>query len=186
MVGLGTTQQLVVTGRYTDGSVEDLTDKVQFSSNDEAIMDVTRSGLVKTVAAGESTVMVRTLGQAIAARIFVVNSPAGPGYPAIQANNYIDRFIFEKLRRTNVLPSGQASDAHFLRRAYLDVLGVLPTPEEAAAYLDSRDTAKRAKLIDQLLDRPERADAWAPRFSTTGSGRRCWMTSPTTRWLPSY
>ncbi len=165
MVGLGTTQQLVVTGRYTDGTIEDLTDKVQFTSNDEAIVDVTRSGMVKTVAAGESTVMVRTLGQAIAARIFVVKSPPGPDYPAIQANNYIDRFVFEKLRRTNVLPSGPASDAHFLRRVYLDVLGVLPTPEEATAYLDSGDPAKRAKLIDQLLDRPERADDWATYFA---------------------
>ena len=165
MVGLGTTQQLVVTGRYTDGSIEDLTDKVQFSSNDEAIVDVTRSGLVKTVAPGESTVMVRTLGQAIAARIFVVKSPPGPDYPAIEANNYIDRFIFEKLRRTNVLPSEPASDAHFLRRVYLDVLGALPTAEEARAYLDSRDPGKRAKLIDQLLERPERADAWATYFA---------------------
>ena len=82
MVGLGQTQQLIVTGRYTDGSVEDMTDKVQFTSNDEAIVDVTRAGVLKTVAPGESTIMVRTLGQAIAARVFVVASAAGPDIPS--------------------------------------------------------------------------------------------------------
>jgi len=165
MVGVGQTQQLIVTGRYTDGSVEDMTDKVQFTSNDEAVVDVSRAGVLKTVAPGESTIMVRTLGQAIAARVFVVASAAGPDYPAIQADNYVDRFVFEKLRRMNILPSAPASDEHFLRRVYLDVLGTLPTPEEAREFLDSRDSAKRAKLIDALLERPERADSWATYFA---------------------
>ena len=108
MAGTGQTQQLVVTGRYTDGSVEDMTDKVQFTSNDEAIVDVSRAGVLKTVAPGESTIMVRTLGQAVAARVFVVRSAAGPDYPAVHADNYIDRFVFEKLRRMNIVPSALA------------------------------------------------------------------------------
>jgi hypothetical protein len=165
MAGLGQSQQLVVTGRYTDGSTEDITDKVQFTSNDESIVDVSRGGLIKTVAAGESTIMVRTLGQAIAARIFVVKSVAGADYPAIQTKNYIDRYVFEKLRRMNVAPSELAGDEHFLRRVYLDVLGALPTPEEAVSFLESRDSAKRPKLIDALLERPERADAWSTYFA---------------------
>ena len=65
----------------------------------------------------------------------------------------------------NILPSAPASDEHFLRRVYLDVLGTLPTPEEAGEFLNSRDSAKRAKLIDALLERPERADAWATYFA---------------------
>jgi hypothetical protein len=165
MVGVGQTQQLVVTGRYTDGTVEDMTDKVQFTSNDEAVIDITRAGVLKTVAPGESTIMVRTLGQAIAARVFVVQSAAGPDYPAVQANNFVDRFVFEKLRRMNVLPSALSSDEHFLRRVYLDVLGTLPTADEAVEFLDSRDPAKRAKLIDALLERPERGDFWATYFA---------------------
>jgi len=165
MVGVGQTQQLIVTGRYTDGSVEDMTDKVQFTSNDESIAGVSRAGVLKTVAPGESTIMVRTLGQAIAARVFVVESAAGPDYPAMQANNYVDRFVFEKLRRMNILPSAPSGDEHFLRRVYLDVLGTLPTPEEAQEFLDSRDSAKRAKLIDALLERSERADCWATYFA---------------------
>ena len=93
-----------------------MTDKVQFTSNDESVVEVTRGGLVKAIAPGETTIMVRSLGQAVAARIFVVTSAAGADYPAVPANNYIDRYIFEKLRRTNVVPSEIASDQHFLRR----------------------------------------------------------------------
>ena len=121
------TQQLVAMGRYTDGSLEDMTDKVQFTSNDESVVEVSRGGLVKALAPGETTIMVRSLGQAVAARIFVVTSAAGVDYPSVPANNYIDRYVFEKLRRTNVVPSDIASDEHFIRRIYLDVLGILPS-----------------------------------------------------------
>ena len=125
IIGLQQTQQLVAMGRYTDGSLEDMTDKVQFTSNDESVVEVSRGGLVKALAPGESTIMVRSLGQAVAARVFVVTSAAGVDYPVVPANNYIDRYVFEKLRRTNVVPSDVASDEHFLRRIYLDVLGIL-------------------------------------------------------------
>ncbi len=165
MVGTGQTQQLVVTGRYSDGSVEDLTDKVQFTSNDPAIVDVNRGGMLKTIAPGETTIMVRTLGLASAARVFVITRPSGPDYPSIAADNYIDRFIFDKLRRMNIVASSSATDEHFIRRVYLDVLGTLPTPEETTAFLLSREPHKRARLIDQLLERPERADSWATYFA---------------------
>jgi hypothetical protein len=164
IVGPAQFQQLVATGKYSDGTKEDLTDKVQFTSNDDAVAEVSRSGLVKSVRPGETTIMVRTLGQAVAARVYVVTSVAGPDYPTIPANNYIDRFIFEKLRVLNIIPSALSTDEHFLRRVYLDVLGVLPTIDEATAFLDSRDPDKRARLIDRLLERPERADRWATYF----------------------
>jgi hypothetical protein len=165
IIGLKQTQQLVAMGRYTDASLEDMTDKVQFTSNDESVVEVTRGGLVKAIAPGETTIMVRSLGQAVAARIFVVSSASGADYPPVPANNYIDRYIFEKLRRTNVVPSELASDQHFLRRIYLDVLGILPSADEAATFLASSDPDKRAKLIEALLSRPERADSWATYFA---------------------
>ena len=58
-----------------------------------------------------------------------------------------------------------SSDEHFVRRAYLDVLGVVPQVEETVAFLDSNDPNKRAHLIDRLLDRPERAEFWAQYFA---------------------
>ena len=67
-----------------------------------------------------------------------------------------------------------ASDEVFLRRVYLDVIGVLPTPEEARAFLDSKDADKRAKLIDRLLERDEFASFWALKWADVMRG------SPTT------
>jgi hypothetical protein len=65
----------------------------------------------------------------------------------------------------NILPSEVCSDQEFLRRAYLDVCGIIPTGEEARAFLASTEPDKRAKLIDQLLDRPEYADFWTLKWS---------------------
>ena len=50
-----------------------------------------------------------------------------------------------------IAASDRADDAEFLRRAYLDIAGHIPSAEKAAAFLDSNDSGKRAKLIDELL-----------------------------------
>jgi hypothetical protein len=162
--GVNGAQQLIVTARYSDNTTEDVTDKVQFSSNDEAVVGVTKSGLLKPASSGEATIMVRTLGQAIAARVFVIKELAGKDYPEIRGENYVDQFVFDKLKRLNIVPSPLSEDAHFVRRVFLDVAGVLPTIEETRAFLQSRDPGKRSELIDRLLDRPERADFWATYF----------------------
>jgi len=78
----------------------------------------------------------------------------------------IDELVFAQWSRLGIQPAYPASDSVFLRRVYLDVIGTLPTPEEAAQFLKDPDPHKRAALIDRLLDRPElfapgRADAFA-------------------------
>jgi len=70
----------------------------------------------------------------------------------------IDGFVSARLRQLGIQPANPCSDAVFLRRVYLDVLGTLPTAQEASKFLDDKDTRKRALLIDQLLERPEFAD----------------------------
>jgi hypothetical protein len=62
-------------------------------------------------------------------------------------------------------PSGVSADHEFIRRAYLDLLGLLPTAEEARQFVADKDSQKRSKLIDQLLERPEYADLWALKWS---------------------
>ena len=64
---------------------------------------------------------------------------------------YIDQAIDQRLAAEKVKPSPRADDAEFLRRVYLDLTGHIPTAEKAAAFLDSNDPNKRAKLIDELL-----------------------------------
>ena len=79
--------------------------------------------------------------------------------------NAVDDHVFSKLRMLKINPSEPAADQVFLRRAYLDALGRLPAPGEARAFLADRDTLKRSKLIDGLLDRPEFADFWALKWA---------------------
>src|SRR5262249_50718506 len=79
--------------------------------------------------------------------------------------NVIDEHVFEKLKALRINPSIVCTDEVFLRRAFLDTIGVLPTPAEAQRFLDDRDSGKRARLIDELLTRPEFADLWALKWA---------------------
>lgn len=76
----------------------------------------------------------------------------------------IDKLVFAKLERLHVQPARICSDAVFVRRACLDVIGTLPTPKEASDFLLSREPNKRAALIDRLLAREEFADYWAMKW----------------------
>lgn len=165
LVGVGSARNLTAVATYTDGSREDVSRKVQYTPEDETIVEVGPAGELKAARAGETVVMVRTLGKAVAARIAVVASAPGRLYPNIARNNFVDDLTLAKLRRLNIVPSDLSSDAEFLRRAYLDVVGVLPTIEESLEFFGSNDPQKRVTLIDRLLERPEYAEVWATRFS---------------------
>ena len=165
LTGIGTTLQLVAVGEYSDGSVRDLTSVVRFSSNVAAIASVTSAGSVKAEMPGETAIMARTMGQAAAVPVLVVKDRPMPNYPAVLQTNFIDKHVFAKLKRINVIPSGLSTDEEFVRRVYLDTVGHTPTIEEVTAFLNSTRPDKRAVLIDQLLERPERADTWAMRFA---------------------
>lgn len=163
--GVGDSQQLVATATYTDGTRRDVTHLVQYSSNDPDTVEVARDGKVKALQVGETAIMVRTLGQAVAAKIYVPQPPLAQAPPRVPRNNFIDEHVFAKLERLNVEPSGLSSDADFLRRVHIDTIGLLPTLQVAEEFLRSSDPAKRAKLIDALLARPEFAEFWALKFT---------------------
>ena len=165
LIGLNSKQQLSVSGTYTDGSTEDLTRKVQYSANDESVLDVSPNGEISAKRAGETAIMIRTLGKAVAARIAVIETPPMKDYPEVARNNFIDELIFSKLKRVNIVPSALSSDHEFVRRVYLDTIGLLPALDESARFMASNDPQKRAKLIDELMERPEFAEVWATRFS---------------------
>lgn len=76
----------------------------------------------------------------------------------------IDDLVLKRLRQIGIRPARICSDEVFLRRAYLDVIGTLPTAQEAAQFLRDRDPNKRRALIDLLLDRDEFADYWSMKW----------------------
>jgi hypothetical protein len=84
---------------------------------------------------------------------------------ALKPVTQIDRFVFARLERLGIQPANLCSDAVFLRRVYLDVIGTLPTEQEARDFLADESPAKRAALIDRLLKREEFADYWAMKWS---------------------
>jgi hypothetical protein len=97
--------------------------------------------------------MTRVLLTLSAALLAASAASASPPDPAALAAR-IDARVDEQIKARGVTPAPAASDAEFLRRATLDVLGRIPTVAEARAFLDDRATDKRAKLIDQLLANP--------------------------------
>lgn len=76
----------------------------------------------------------------------------------------IDKLVFRKLAKLGIHPS-ICSDAVFVRRAFLDVIGTLPTAKEARAFIEDQDQNKREALVNRLLEREEFADYWAMKWS---------------------
>jgi hypothetical protein len=165
LLGTGATQQLIATARYSDGSTRDVTHLVQYTSNSPDTVQVDGRGVVKALQPGETAVMVRTMGKAVAVRMLVASGPAARDYPVVTRANYVDEHIFSKLQRLNIRSSGLSTDEHFLRRVYLDTVGLLPTAGESREFLASAAADKRAQLIDRLLERREFAELWALKFT---------------------
>ncbi|MSR58948.1 MAG: DUF1549 domain-containing protein [Planctomycetaceae bacterium] len=156
--------QLQVSAEFTDGTRRDVTRQATYEvSNQTAEVDY--DGLVHGRRLGEVTVIVRFLERQSPVRVAFV--PARPDFawsgPA--PTNIVDRNVFDKLWQLKVNPSPLAGDAAFLRRAYLDLLGLVPSADEARRFVADRRPGKRAQLIDELLERPEFADCWALKWS---------------------
>jgi hypothetical protein len=135
-----------------------------FESSNPAIA-ISMQGRVSAPSPGETTVVVRYLhAQGTAQLAFV---PARPGFRWSDppAHNYVDQMVFDRLNKLRMNPSDLCSDSEFLRRAYLDLLGLLPAPAETRAFLNDSRSDKRARLVDALLARPEFAESWAVRWS---------------------
>jgi hypothetical protein len=149
---------------FSDGSSKDVSGLAVFESTNPKI-EVSRTGLVRAAEPGETTVVARYLDRQGTAQLAFV--PARPGFTWSNppAANYIDEHVFARLQKLRMNPSALSSDSEFVRRAYLDLIGILPTPAETRAFLADPQPDKRARLIDVLLDRPEFADFWALHWS---------------------
>jgi len=157
-------QQLLVVGYYSDGSRADLSRIVRYTPGDDHVLSVSPTGLVTGRTSGETTILVRTLGQVTAARIGVAFNGAGQNVAAVPQQNFVDELVLRKLQKMRTPPSSLASDAQFVRRVYLDLIGTLPSPVEARDFLANSRPDKRQQLINSLLDRPEYSRFWAQKW----------------------
>ncbi len=164
---VGAIQQMVVMARFSDGHVEDVTRNVKYTATNHAVCSVDERGKVTVTGSGEGAIVGWYLAQNVTATVTVPQTTAVDPqvFAAARQDNLIDREIIAKLKTLNIPPSGLATDSEFLRRIYLDTIGVLPTVEETTQYLADTDPGKKTKLVDQLLSRSEFIDYWAYKWS---------------------
>ncbi len=164
LVGAGSIQPVAAIGRMSDGTTRDMTGDVRFSVIDTGVIGEPSGGSIAAKGQGLTTLMARAVGKTATAQFVVIGSRPGADYPAQAANNFIDTSVYAKLRQVNVVPYPLSGDAAFVRRVYLDAIGMLPSQEETHAFLVDARPNKRALLIDALLARPEYASRWMVKF----------------------
>ena len=166
LTGPDITIPYTVRATYTDGSDRDVTRLSIFSSSNDNSVAITRgTNLATSKNRGEAFVLARfhILNQVTQAIVV----PADPSYqrPEFPPFNYIDPLVAEKLHKLRIVPAPLCDDEAFLRRVFLDIVGLLPTVDERAAFLTDTRPDKRAQLVDQLLGRKEFTEMWVMKWA---------------------
>ncbi len=159
----GERARLQVTARYGDGSTRDVSSLAVVESNSNSTASVEDSGAILGERIGEAAILVRYEGKFETVPLTVLNPAPGFEWKQVAAHNFIDEHIDAKLKRLHIQPSELAGDATLVRRLYLDLTGIPPTPEQARAFIDDPDSAraKRTRLIDELVGSDSFVDHWA-------------------------
>jgi hypothetical protein len=150
-----------VTATFSDAQTEDVTPWALLTAEDPAALRVSSKGEVTVLRRGRHALMVRFLGEV---GCVVVTVPLHAKAPAVDSwphAGFIDDHINATLKELHLAPSPRATDHVFVRRVFLDLIGTLPEPQEVAAFLKDDRADKRARLIDELMRRPEFVDYWA-------------------------
>lgn len=163
--GEGETQQVTVVATYSDGSSRDVTSLALFQSNNDNSASIDEKGLVKAGSRGEAFVMARFNTKTVGAQFIVL--PKGLKFNSQKQKdvNYIDTLVNAKLNKLRIPNSPVCTDEVFLRRIYLDLVGILPTTEEYEKFMSSNDPEKRNKVIDELLERKDFTEIWVAKWA---------------------
>jgi hypothetical protein len=163
----GAEAPLAVKAHFSDGHVEDVTRWAKYTSADTSVAVIGEDGKVRVAGHGEGAITAWYLSRITTATVTspYENSLSAETVANAPRRNFIDELVLEKLASLNLPPSPRSSDAEFLRRAFLDTIGVLPTPVEVRAFLQDQSASKRDRLIESLLERPEFVDYWSYKWS---------------------
>lgn len=160
--------QLSVIAHYSDGASRDVTRQTGYLSNDAAIVAVDQSGkLTAGSLPGETAVMARYMNQIRVAHVNIPRTVRLPDgfYDSVPRNNFIDDLVLDKLQQLEIRISDPATESAFLRRVYTDVIGRIPTADEAKQFLDSTEKDKRRLLAERLVEQPDYVDHWANQWA---------------------
>jgi hypothetical protein len=163
----GESKQLLVRAFFNDGRTEDVTRWVKYTDANSSVTQVDDTGSVNVMGQGEGAITAWYLSRIAMATITVpfTNEVSRDVFAKAPKRNFIDELALKKLQSLNLPPSPRCSDEEFIRRAYLDTLGVLPTAKETREFLASDRADKRDALIELLLTRGEFVDYWAYKWS---------------------
>lgn len=163
--GKGEQQRMVVRAKYADGTDRDVTNLALFLSNNDTAAKIDGSGAVTAGERGEAFVMARFYTFTIGVPFITLPKGLQFTWPNAPENNYIDTLVHNKLKKLRIEPSGTCTDEVFVRRVYLDIIGILPTPEEHARFMVSSLPNKRELLVDELLGRKEFSELWVLKWA---------------------
>jgi hypothetical protein len=157
-------QRVVVRARFSDGTDRDVSRFTVFLSNNAAAVSVDEQGLATGKGPGEAFILARF--DKFTSGVPIIVRPGTEFHsPGTASVNYIDTLVHAKLDRLNILPSEVCSDETFLRRVYIDLIGLLPTSQDRAKFLADTNPKKRLALVDSLLARSEFLDIWVMRWA---------------------
>jgi hypothetical protein len=164
---IGQKQQFAVLATYADGRVRDVTAETFVESSNTEVATVDKSGLVTTLRRGEATMLARYEGAYAASTVVIMGDRSGFTWEQRPVNNYIDELVDAKLKKVRVQASELADDSAFIRRVYLDLTGLPPTPEQVLAFVsDKRESRqKRDEVIDQLVGSEGYVEHWANKWA---------------------
>jgi hypothetical protein len=166
---IGSRQQFRIVASYADGKTRDVTAEafVESGNTDVAAVVQDSSGLVKTLRRGEAPVLARYEGNYAATTLTVMGDRTGFTWQQPETWGRIDDLVAAKWQRMKISPSELCSDSDFLRRVYLDLIGLPPSADEVQAFL--ADTAptrqKRDATVDRLIGSPEFVEHWANKWA---------------------
>ncbi len=162
-----TAQQLSVRATFSDGHTEDVTRWAKYTSANESVCQIGERGESKVVGFGEGAITAWYLSKIGVATVSVpfTNKVSNNTFAKAAKRNFIDELVLEKLQSLNLPPSPRCNDSEFIRRAFLDTTGILPTADEVKKFLADKSSKKRDRLIEDLLKREEFVDFWTYRWS---------------------
>jgi hypothetical protein len=126
---------------------------------------VEKDGTVTTGQRGEAFVMARFSTYTVGAQVIVIPKNLKYEWPKIGERNFVDELVDAKLRALRMTPSEACDDETFLRRVYVDIIGLLPTSDDVMKFLADKSADKRERKVDELLGRKEFVDIWALKWS---------------------
>ncbi|MEX2215617.1 MAG: DUF1549 and DUF1553 domain-containing protein [Phycisphaeraceae bacterium] len=162
----GRSHEVIVLAHHADGSVRDVTREAVMSSSDTEVAKM-KGNRVTGIRRGEAAVLVRYEGQFATGLINVMGDRTGFTWEQPVQFNYIDQHIDNKLRKVKSQPSELCTDGEFVRRVYLDLTGVPPTPEVARAFIEDKTPSneKRDALIDKLVGSEAFIETWTNKWA---------------------